>query len=86
MIWFNFQSEGGVIYTFKKPATEWGLKKLLRAELEDCQEGTHYMILYGIHGSGIGFLLKHDPALVHAFGSGIETIKRRQTLWFPLYL
>ena len=50
-----FQSEGGVIYTFKKPATEWGLKKLLIAELEDCQEGTHYMILvYGIHGSGNG--------------------------------
>ena len=67
------------MYTFKKPATEYGLKNLLRKQIEESMEGTIILILYGIHGSEKGHLGTWDEVLVHSFTSAIDTTKRRQS-------
>ena len=68
-----------MVYTFRKPATEYGLKNLLRTQIEESLEATNFLVLYGIHGSPKGLLGTHDKALVFSFTSAMETTGRRQS-------
>ena len=51
---------------------------MLKAEIDNSVFGTHILVLYGIHGSKDGFMLKHDEALVHTFNAGMSTVKNKQ--------
>ena len=51
---------------------------MLKAEIKKCQKGTHFLVMFGIHGSKEGLLLNTDENLRLGFNEAICTVKRTE--------
>ena len=78
MILYKFQTEGETVHTFIGKANEWKLKRMLKTHIPKCQNGTKYLVMFGIHGSEEGLLLNTDENLRIAFNEAIASVKRTE--------
>ena len=77
MILYTFQTEGETVHTFIGKANEWKLKRMLKTHIPKCQNGTKYLVMFGIHGSEEGLLLNTDENLSLAFNEAIASVVKR---------
>ena len=51
---------------------------MLKTHIPKCQNGTKYLVMFGIHGSEEGLLLNTDENLRIAFNEAIASVKRTE--------